>query len=639
MLILAALLLGFSITTQAYYDHRGVQIDSLEAVLRGPNPPKGEALLRVYMDLIRGYRSSDSKLCEEYAHRALALSRELNALNARCDALYNLGLRAYGRDDWDTAIDYYEQALAVADSMRSDRRYTEDMIDDNLSKLYGAIGNLYNMQDQPLLAIEYYQRALPIFERRGWMESQTILHHNVGELYLSMSNNEKAKEHYLKAIECGEATGDSLMMALPRKGLVKICLGEDDYERSREVLLPAYAYYHAHSDEEANDYLEILSSMTRLYLMEGHENLQQAQAFAQEALNLINEETTTETRCDVFAAAAEASMAAKQWKQALDYALQSVHEDSAATYSDATCYVLLAQIYTELGEKALARTYINKVYHLMSRFATEHYQSGISQMEVLYETRKKETAIKQLKEQQRWMTWGTALGGVVLLLTALLFFLLWRSVRLSKRNALIKAKLDGELEERVRIARDLHDRLGGMLTGIKMKSERMESERSANVEHTEADSMLTDDIDDAIREMRNISHHLLPDALRRHGLRQALRDYCQTMPGVAFSFVGEEGHVEHEETIYCIAYELVNNAVKSAQARHITLQLIAAEDYTAVNVCDDGKGMAESEGAKNEEGMGLYNIQERIAALGGTIAVCSEPGRGTEINVEIPRKT
>lgn len=117
--------------------------------------------------------------------------------------------------------------------MRGDKRYTERDIDDNLSQIYGALGNLYNLQDKALLAIEYYQKALPIFEKYDWKESQTILHHNVAELWLTMGNNEKAEQEYLRAIETGTASGDSLMMALPRKGLSKIYLDKGDYNQLR----------------------------------------------------------------------------------------------------------------------------------------------------------------------------------------------------------------------------------------------------------------------------------------------------------------------------------------------------------------------------------------------------------------------
>ena len=598
----------------AYTDHRNAKVDSAEQVISSGKPISDKDLMGCYNILIRGYLGKDTEKHDHYARQMLALTYKMNALNMRENALNHLGLQYYGQERYEEAEPYFLWAIAVTDSMRGDSRYTEADIDDNYSQLYGALGNLYNMQDKALLAIEYYQKALPIFERHGWLESQTILHHNTAELWLSMSNHEKAEAEYLKAIATGEASGDSLMSALPRKGLVKIYLDKGDYEKARQTIGPAYDYYRAHQQEETNDYPEVLASMARLHLMEGHVDIAQARKYVGEAISLDTEELGGEVRRDIYTAAAMIAMKEKNWRQALQYAERSVHEnDEEATFGDVECYELLAQIHIELGNKAKALLYINKVREMMERFATKHYQSSLSQMEVLYETKEKEAEIAQLTKERRWLLWGGLLTALVLLLTALVFFLLWQRVRQKRQTALIQARLDGEVSERVRIARDLHDRLGGLLTALKLR----------------VDDPL---IDEAIREMRNVSHHLLPDSLSRYGLRTALRDFCATMERVSFSFVGEERHIAHEEALYCIVHELVNNAVKSAQAQHIRVQLLADEDYTAVNVSDDGIGLNE---ADIEQGTGLSGIRQRVAAIGGTLDIAATPGEGTEINIEI----
>lgn len=619
------LLLGVMATswTHAYIDHRKTKEDSVEALIHSKNPPKGEALIRCYMELIRGYLGKDAQKHDRYARKTLALSYQLNALAARQNALYHLGLQYYGQEKFRDAVYYFQWGLAVTDSMENDRRYSESEVDDMRSQLYGALGNLYNMQDKALLAIEWYQKALPIFEKYGWLESQTILHHNMAELWGSMGNNEKAKHEYLRAIETGTASKDSLMMALPKKGLAKIYLDEGDFNKAYETLRSAYRYYHAHQTEETNDYPEILASLAKLYLMDGHEDITKAKSYAQEALGLVTDEMMTETRNDVYSAACMTAMREKKWQQALDYGLRSIHEnDEEATLSDVGCYEMLANIYLQLGDKENASLYINKVRRLQERFATEHYQSALSQMEVIYETEKKQAAIAQLTKEKQYYLYGGILVAILLALLVLLFFLYWRSIQLRKRQALLQAKLEGETTERVRIARDLHDRLGGILTALRLKM----SEDDGNTDAIH----LTDD---AIREMRNVAHHLLPETLSRNGLRTALRDYCQTMRNVTFSFIGDEQYLDkrQEEHLYCIVYELVNNAVKSAHAEHIRVQLMAHEDMTSVNVSDDGKGMT----LEKHNGNGLRNIKERVELMGGMMDIYTPNSGGTEINITI----
>ena len=621
IIIAILLLVGFS-KTMAYNDHRNRHVDSLETVLHSDSPPKGKELLEAYLNLMSGYQNTNNKRCMLYAHKALALSYELNALKARESAWYNLGLMAYGRDEYNKALGYFQQALAVTDSMKNDKRYKKSDIDDNLSQIYGAIGNLYNIQDKALLAIEYYQKALPIFEKYGWLESQTILHHNVAELYLSMGNNKKAEYHYTQAIKTGTASKDSLMMALPRKGLVKIYIDQDKYEQARQTINFAYTYYYAHRHEEPGDYSQILTSLVKMHLMSGHENLQKAKVFAEEALTYDQGELMSENRYDIHAAAAMVAMHEENWQQALYHALRSVHEkDEEATYGDVGSYEMLATIYMHLGDQSKANRYLKKIRTMMERFATNNYQSSLSQMEVLYLTKEKEARIEQLTQEKRWFLWGGILTALVLLLTAGVFFLLWRSIRLKRQTALIQAHLDGEITERVRIARDLHDRLGGTLTALKQTLPKGENTSFALV-------------DEAIREMRHVSHHLLPDSLNRYGLRVALRDYCLTLKNVSFSFIGKEKRLDKqkEEAIYCIVYELVNNAVKSAQAKHILVHLYADDQVTTINVSDDGRGSTQEE---REKGMGLSNIRQRVNTLGGTLSFFSKPNEGTEVNIEI----
>jgi len=230
----------------AYNDYRNARVDSLEAALRSKNPPKSDDLLRAYDELMRGYLPFDSIKALDYGHKAMALSYERNGLNVRQNVLRRFALLHYGRDEFDEAIRIYQQALAVIDTMATLKRYTEKDIDDARSTIYGNLGNAYNMQDKHHLAIHYYQLALPIFEKYNWLESQAILYYNIGELYHTMSNEGEALRNYLLGLEKGEASKDSMMMAMPRKGLTRLYIQQGDYAKARETANLCYAYYHAH---------------------------------------------------------------------------------------------------------------------------------------------------------------------------------------------------------------------------------------------------------------------------------------------------------------------------------------------------------------------------------------------------------
>ena len=618
-LLITALLVGICLSAMCYNDHRNAKVDSLETALKSNNPPKGDDLLRAYVDLMRGYAPYDTKKAEDYGRKALALSYERNGLNARQDVLRRFGQMHYGREEFDKAISYYQWALAVVDSMEQSGRYSQKDIDDALSTTYGSIANAYNLQDKAHLAIHYYQLALPIFEKYNWLESQAILYHNIGELYFLMGNMQETERNYLMGLQKAEQSKDSLMVAISQKGLLRLYVTQSNYDKAQKTADKCYSYYYAHRTEEVEDYPVVLASMVRMNLMEGHENIVSAKTYAQEALSLADS-LRFETQSDVYAAAAELAVAERQWQRALGYALQTIRPDSLATGADANCYQLLAEIYTELGQKEKAREYIQKMHDVMTRYATDHYQSGLSQMEVLYETRQKEAQIAALDKERGLYLWLLAAAIGLIALLAVLF--IYRHLAHRRQKALLAAKvaLETETKERRFLARDLHDGLGGMLSLLRLK-----------LEGNSGDSSLA--LLDAIHtELRRTAHHLMPEELLKKGLVSALHDFAISVPNAQFQAIGNICLDKDKELVlYRCAYELVNNALKHANASKINIQLMQDNKEVTLTVGDDGKGIADG-----AEGMGLQNIRERIEPYKGRLDIVTTDGKGTDINITLP---
>ena len=619
--ILLFLCLALNLPTYSYNDHRNARVDSLEAALKSSNPPKGEQLLRAYDELMRGYLPYDSAKASDYGRKALALSYELNGLNVRQNVIRHFAQMHYAREEYDKAVALYQQALAVVDTMATLKRYTEKDIDDARSAIYGNMGNLYNIQDKAHLAIHYYQLALPIFEKYDWKESQVILYYNIGELYGQMDNLDEAERNYQKAIEKSKASGDSLMMTLPKKGLVGVYFNRGDYERALPMADEVLAYFKAHREEEPVDYASMLAMKARIFLMKGHENVDAAKACVEEALPYIDKsEMMFDDAGTIYMAACEVAMAEKRWNVALDYGLKSIHPDSTATVADKGGYMLLAEIYTELGQKEKAREYMNKVYDMMSRYATDHYQSGLSQMEVLYETEKKEAQIAQLASERRQHLLLLGLTAALLALSIALMVYFQLAHRRQKAFLAAKVALETEAKERHILACDLHDSLGGMLSLLRLKIEGgMSKEETLRL------------LDNTHTELRRVSHHLMPEELLQGGLVSALHDFAISVPGAEFQSYGDiRLSKEQELTLYRCAYELVNNALKHAKASHINIQLMQDSQEVTLTVSDDGTGMSDG------SGMGLQNIRERIEPYHGTLRIVSNENEGTEINVSLP---
>lgn len=613
---LTIILLCLCLRLTAYNDHRNARVDSLERALGSPRPPRGKELLRAYDELMRGYLPYDAAKAAHYGRKALALSYELNGLLIRQYTLRHFGLLCYGREDYDAALSYFNHALAVTDTMARSGRYTQLELDDARSALYGSIANVYNEQGKSHLAIHYYQRALPLFERNNWLESQAVLYHNIGELYLSMGNRAEAKRNYLLAIEKGEAAPDSLMAAMARKGLAKVYIDDNDYQKADATIRACYAYYRAHRCDEPQDYAAVLATLAQVELMH---DFTVAKSYADSAAALITPDMPFDIRSAISQACCQVAMAEGRWRQALAYAQQAAHPDSLATLSDVDSYRLLAEIYTELGEKAKARECLRKMYDLMTRYATGHYQSGLSQMEVLYETEKKEARIAALDHERTLYRWLLAAATVAIAAMVAGGFLTAKARRRKKALRDAQVALDAETKERRILAQDLHDGLGGLLSLLRLKLTRQD----------EALSLL-----DAIQaELRRTAHHLMPEELLRNGLDTALRDFALSVPGARFHTSRYERlDKDAELVLYRCAYELVNNVLKHAQARHINIQLMQHHDETTLTVSDDGRGMSAP------EGMGLQNIRRRIAPYRGQLRIATAEGRGTDINITITQK-
>lgn len=616
------LIFSFWMLTQValakYADHRNRKVDSLEQVLK-TQKLQGDDLCRVYDDLMNGYLQTDGEKSAHYAQLAIELSEKKRLYNWLSNAWRILGLNAYGGCQYDSAEHCFQQALHATDLMQGDKRYTQDDIDDAYSALYGTLGNLYNIQGQVHLALDYYQKALPIFERHGWKESVSILHFNVGELYLELGNNQAAEENYSKALEAALQSGDSLMMCGPYSGLSLTSLNAGRYEEALDYAKRSIVYLKDHPDEELEGLMDSYVLFSRIYHL-GYHDYDAAQRYLTEALTLAGKSDAPTNVSDAYAQQAALCLERGEWMKAVEWSQQSLTTNDQDPQHNIGVFKTMAEAYAALGNADESRSYINKLFDTMEEQSTTKYQSALSEMEVRYQTLEKEAQLRDLEHRHRitqLQNWAY-LCLIAALVVAVLFIIHVNKQR--RRISNMQSRLQGEVDERTRLGRDLHDRLGGLLTSIHIQSNEPQIQQLSM---------------QATEEMRRVAHHLMPASLKEKGLATALRDFCRVHPMVSFSHHGQDLRLpeQQEEILYCSTHELVNNALKHAQASHIMVQLMIDEEYAAVIVADDGKGFDPDGVVKN---MGLRNIRERIELQQGRMNISSSAA-GTEINIELPR--
>jgi signal transduction histidine kinase len=204
----------------------------------------------------------------------------------------------------------------------------------------------------------------------------------------------------------------------------------------------------------------------------------------------------------------------------------------------------------------------------------------------------------------------------------------------------MKGMIDGVESERNRVAKDLHDSVGGMLASIKIAVQGLASKYKSLAESNQF-TYINKLLDDTAVETRNISHNLQPAALYQFGFEKAVQDLCGRFsgkadgPGVHFQSIGNFSKLDDTVALnaYRIIQELLQNSIKHAEATEIMVQITRTEQEMTLLVEDNGKGY---DPVKVRKGMGTDNLSNRVKFLQGELSIHTSLGKGTSNMVSIP---
>jgi two-component system, NarL family, sensor kinase len=312
--------------------------------------------------------------------------------------------------------------------------------------------------------------------------------------------------------------------------------------------------------------------------------------------------------------------------------------------------------------------YLKQLNVIKDSLKNDEINKTIAELDTKYQSERKEKEIVSLAKDKKIQglsirqksTLNYILAGslVGLLITG---FLVYRSIR--QRQLLIKKEtelqqqrirelekdrqlvavdsmLKGQEEERSRLAKDLHDGLGGLLSGVKFSLSNMKDNLVVTPENMAVFERSLDMIDTSIRELRRVAHNMMPEILTKFGLDEAVKEYCNTINAtklitVKYQSHGMETRIDNatEIIIYRIVQELLNNILKHAGSSEAFVQLIKENHRLNVVVEDNGKGFDKGL-SENNKGVGLANIRSRVEYLKGQLDIHSEQGKGTLVNIE-----
>ncbi len=325
-------------------------------------------------------------------------------------------------------------------------------------------------------------------------------------------------------------------------------------------------------------------------------------------------------------------------------------------------YLTRSEIEQKAGNYKLASEYYAKTLAVSDSLFKAETSEKVAEVEARYQNEKKQKEIGQLEKDKQIQSLTIRqkstlnyilIGSLVAFLVVA--FLIYRNLQQRQRlkqqkiNELEKDKqlvavdalLKGQEEERSRMAKDLHDGLGGLLSGVKFSLINMKDNLVITPENMTVFERSLDMIDTSIKELRRVAHNMMPEMLTRFGLDEALKEYCNTINAtnllvVKYQSMGMDRRINSsaEIIVYRIIQELLNNIMKHAAGTEAMVQLIKEEGRFSIVVEDNGKGFDTALLAGNK-GAGLTSIRSRVDYLKGRLDINSEPRKGTLVNIEL----
>jgi len=593
------------------------ELDSLRAAV--PSMPEDSLKCETYLRIAYLLYAGDES--EHYASRGLALARSLNSPRL-------IG-RAFHRLAWCLDLDAMDRKTAYLDSAAAYFKSINDLYGlGNVADTRGGILLDYGSTEESLSA---YQKAYDFFSRIPDEERKAGILNNWAVAEYTRGNPGEALKKYQMALEY-RLTEDPIAdidIARIYQGMGECHRLNGDYEMAASNYLQGYGHRKKAADVAV---VESMMSVASLIYEAAAKGLDTTMLL--DSIRVYGFEHSTDLILKAQQAPGLADRVGLQ-NYILDVKRQHalLNEDFKAAYE-----ILLRQKQRQEDYK-LSESSLEAMADMKIKFEKDQLRIQLLEEEVLNQ-----------KNQDRLNMLLFSLGG--LLLITLIGFLYYKNRVKASQLQLheahreqqiisMRSMLEGQENERTRIARDLHDGLGNLLSSLKVNIGSLQihfDDNNAKKIYGTASQM----IDEACTEVRKIAHEMMPQSLKKLGLRRALEDMVLKMDAIhgfkaEFQVHGTERVFDDTTNVmlYRIVQEAMNNIVKYAQATEVSVQITYSDDWFDLTIEDDGVGF-DLTAVEKEKGMGLKSMAFRAEFIGGTLDLNSRPGVGTLVTINIP---
>lgn len=590
---------------------------------------------------------------------------------------YNLGKLYNDQAKYGLAIAQFHKALTFLTPEIIGHKMPKEMarIQSSLGSAYRHIGDfpnaIQNLEGSLKHREEVIQSSIRVKDSTEWAKS----HLNLANLYLDQGDIFNADRHYQFARPVFNKHGSWQDKGVIFNNIGLILLEKREFGEAEHSLSQAIASY-----EIAQDSLGIARAILNLgKVAEKRGSLQEAEMRYGQALKYYQKEENQEGISMAYHNLGQIAHQREDFKTATEYfqlAIQNIGPDPSPFFLE-DLYKQLSQDYLLLDEYALASNYARDAIQIQDSINVKLLEAVFlaNQLQMVRADaallREKQTTLKEKLEK-------TATRDFMLaIILAILFFLLlitWLALlqrkklfrtEKEKNKAIIKAEQnatrirevlskqeykllvamsDGQENERHRIAKELHDSMGALLASAKLKSQSLTKTAEGNNGDPQKHKDLESILEEAIEEVRRISHNLMSGTLWKFGLPPALKDLKNTISSTGevkfhlnmHGFQNSERlDFKFELAVYRIVQELVTNSLRHANASTIEVLAVREKEQMNLMVIDDGVGFTYDQ-SHSTGGIGLKNISARIVELNGSLSIDSDRGNGSHISISLP---
>jgi signal transduction histidine kinase len=552
-----------------------------------------------------------------------------------------IGLSYYQEGNTDSAIIWFEPSALLSQKLAQNEVYIRALTN---------LGNCFADKGNNPLALQHYQTALKLAENIQNQNYIANIQKNIGALHLSWKNFPEALAYYNKAQKTALLLKDSNLLADCYNNKGTVYEQQENYPEALNCYAKALAFYESHT---IDDGIAMSSSnLAIVYKLMGNYNA--AITYNQKALDV------SQKIGDTWMSAAILNNIGNLYGQQGRFTeAKSNLENALLLARKIGAKEIIVMIYESLAEAAnkankndLAYQYMKQFAAVKDSFISANQTAQFKELEVKYDTEKKEAQLQtqaaKINTQQIIILFSFLLSIALAIIGYTTFKrrqakkeLAFNKMLQEQENRATQAVFESEQNERIRIARDIHDSIGQMLAVVKMNINAQFALDQNNTSLAKNGEL----IDQTMQELRHISHNLIPEelglglinGLEALGTKLLAGSSVQISTQIHPTLADKNFAKTFELSVFRITQEVLNNMLKHAQASQINIQLEPHPSKPGINlnITDNGIGF-NTNLIDQSQGLGWKNIKARVSLLSGQLSVLSEPNKGTQIQIYLP---